>query len=223
MEQDIFAAIAAGDKEAVAKLIDEHPELVHAKNAEGVTALMQARYEFKLEIVEILRQAADELDIFQAAALGDVAQLRKLLAGNPALTKAFSGDGATALHFACFFNKPEAAEELIRSGADVNMVSRNTMRVTPLHSAAATRNAELVKLILRAGADPNPQQQSGYTALHSAAFHNDAEMARALLDAGADRNLRSDDGLTAVELATQKNHGDVAAVLAESDRTGAKR
>jgi uncharacterized protein len=211
MEQDIFSAISASDAGKVKELIAQHSDVAHARNQAGVSALMQARYENKLEIVELLRKAAGELDAFEAAAVGDVARLRALLANDPHRVSAQSSDGFTPLHLACFFSQPEAAEFLVRQGADPNAVSPG--RIAVIHSAAASRSAAMVKLVLQAGANPNLQQKGGYTALHEAAMHNSAERAQALLDAGADRTIRSDDGLTAAEMAAQKGNKEVLELL----------
>ena len=211
MEQDIFSAISAGDMAKVKELIAQHPDVAHTRNLVGVSALMQARYENKLEVVALLHMATRDLDVFEAATLGDIARLRVLLANDSNLVKAQSSDGFTPLHLACFFGQPDAAEILVRQGADPNAVSPN--RIAVVHSAAASRNAALVKLVLQAGANPNLQQQGGYTALHEAAMHNSVERAQALLDAGADRSIRSDDGLTAAEMAAQKGNQEVLALL----------
>jgi len=217
MEQDIFAAITADDPGKVKELIAQHPDVAHARNQAGVSALMQARYENKLDLVELLRQAGN-FDVFEAAALGDVSRLRALLASDPNLMKAQSSDGFTPLHLACFFSQPEAAELLVRQGADANAVSPT--RIAVIHSAAASRNAAMVKLVLKAGANPNLQQQGGYTALHEAAMHNSVERAQALLEAGADLAIRSDDGLTAAQMATQKGNKEVLAVLQARSQKG---
>ena len=144
MEQDVFAAITANDKDRVAQLIAADPAVAHARNAAGISALMQARYENRAEIVELLRPAAGELDIFEAAALGDVARLNKLLTNDREVVKARSADGFTPLHLACFFGQLKAAEILIQHGADTNAVSPS--RIAVIHSAAASRNAALLKL-----------------------------------------------------------------------------
>ena len=211
MEQDIFSAITAGDTDKVRELIAQLPDVAHARSQAGVSALMQARYENKLEIVALLRQAAGDLDIFEAATLGDIPRLRTLLATDHDLVKAQSSDGFTPLHLACFFGQVEAAELLVRQGAEVNAVSPS--RIAVIHSAAASRNAALVKLVLQAGANPNLQQQGGYTALHEAAMHNSVERAQALLDAGADLAIRTDEGLTAAEMAEQKGSKNVLELL----------
>ncbi len=212
MAQDIFAAITANDQERVTQLIAAEPAVAHARNAGGISALMQARYENRLEIVELLRKAAGDLDIFEAAALGDVARLKGLLASEGGLVKARSTDGFTPLHLACFFGQLDAAEGLLQHGADPNAVSPN--RIAVIHSAAASRNAALLKLVLRGGANPNLQQQRGYTALHEAAMHNSVDRAQALLDAGADLGVKTDDGQTAAEMAAQNGSTAVAELLA---------
>ena len=212
MEQDIFAAISANNKERVTKLIAADASVAEARNSGGVSALLQARYENRLEIVDLLRPMAGDLDIFESAALGDVARISKLLAIDGELAKARSSDGFTPLHLACFFGQLEAAETLVRHGADPNAVSPS--RIAIIHSAAASRNAALLKVVLGAGAKPDTQQQRGYTALHEAAMHNSVERARALLDAGADPAIKSDDGQTAADMAEQNHNQEVAALLA---------
>ena len=216
MEQDIFSAISGNETGKVKELIAQHRDVAHTRNPAGVSALMQARYENKIEIVELLRKAAGELDVFEAAALGDVARLRTLLTSDPHQVQAQSRDGFTPLHLACFFSQPEAAEFLLQRGAEANAVSPG--RIAVIHSAAASRNAAMVKLVLQAGANPNLQQQGGYTALHEAAMHNSVERAQALLDAGADRTIRSDDGLTAAEMAAQKGNREVLELLQDRRR-----
>jgi ankyrin repeat protein len=217
MAADIFKAIGDNDKAAVEELTRQNPDLAHARNPGGVSALLQARYEGRHEIVTVLRKAAGELDVFQAATLGDTSRLQHLLAGDPALAQAYSGDGFTALHLACFFSQPQAAEILLRSGADVNAVSRNPMKVTVINSAAASGLAEVVAMALKAGADPNARQMAGYTVLQSAAARDSVEMVQALLDAGADPSLQSDDGKTALD----KAGPTVAALLRQKAKASA--
>ena len=219
MEKDIFAAITANDKERVVQLIAADPSVAHVRNSSGISALMQARYENRMEIVDLLRQAADDLDIFESSAFGDVARLNKLLANDADLVKARGADGFTPLHLACFFGQLDAAEILVRYGADTNAVSPSHIAV--IHSAAASRNADLLKLVLGAGADPDRQQQRGYTALHEAAMHNSVERAQALLKAGADPAIKSDEGQTAADMAAQNGNREVLEILQSFRRSAA--
>ncbi|MGC2111075.1 MAG: ankyrin repeat domain-containing protein [Candidatus Korobacteraceae bacterium] len=211
MAEDIFTAIRAGDNLTVARLIEGDPSLAHAQNPAGVSALMQARYENKLEIVALLRSAVGELDVHEATALGDVSRLQTLLSNDLELVNSRSNDGFTPLHLACFFGHLQAAEILIRNGADPNALSTNQIAI--IHSAAASRNAEIVKLVLAAGTNPNSQQQGGYTALQGAALHNNVAMVRALLEAGANPSIANDEGLTAADLAAKQGAKEVAELL----------
>ena len=84
---------------------------------------------------------------------------------------------------AAFFGQPAAVRFLIDRGADVHAVARNAMRVQPLHAATAARNAESVRLLLEAGADPDAEQQEGWTPLMAARLHDDHEIVELLLAA----------------------------------------
>jgi len=201
MSEEFFSAIHDNDRGRVEQMLAADPTLAKSHNPNGVSALMQARYEGRHEIVELLRTKAGDTDIFEAATLGDVARLRELLTGSADLAKSYSADGFTALHLATFFGQLEAAEELLRQGADVNAIASNNMRVTVINSAAASGRADVVKLVLRAGADPNARQMMGYTALHAAAARDNVEMVKDLLDAGADPSLTNDEGKTAADKA----------------------
>src|SRR5580698_2777474 len=170
MSDDIFEAVKQNDLLQISDLIEREPELARARNQNGVSVLMQSVYENKPEITKRLRSVVGDLDLYEAAALGDVARLQMLLAANAAQVNSRSGDGFSPLHLACFFRQPEAAHVLLAAGADAKAVSAH--RIAVIHSAAASRDAGLV---LAAGADPNVTQNGGYTALPSAATHNNVE------------------------------------------------
>jgi uncharacterized protein len=169
--------------------------------AGGVSPLLEAQYAMDEERVAALLAEGPELDVHEAAAVGDVDRLRELLDGRPELASAVATDGFTALHLAAFFRRPEGVRLLLERGADPNAVAENAMRVTPLHSAAARGDHVAVRLLLAAGADPNARQQGGFVPLHAAVAVGDRELAEMLLAAGADPNARTDDGRTPEDLA----------------------
>ena len=194
----IFDAIAAGDLERVRELA---PAEGAARNEQGVSALMIARYHGRQDAAEAIRPHAGELDVFEAAATGDVERLRALLTADAGLARAFSSDGYTALHYACFFGSADAACALVDAGADLEAFATGENRVAPLQSAAAAGNADAARVLLDAGADVNCRGQGSFTPLHSAAQNGDETLARLLLERGADREARLADGRAPRDLA----------------------
>jgi ankyrin repeat protein len=126
-----------------------------------------------------------ELDVFEAAALGDAARLRELLGADSKLAHARSDDDFTALHYAAFFDGPETALLLVDHGADVNAFADNELGVHPLNSAAAAGRLEVAAILLEHGADPNATTRGGFTPLDAARENGDEKLAELLRSHGA--------------------------------------
>jgi ankyrin repeat protein len=208
MHTEFLQAVQAGNASAVRELLDRDPSLATTRDAAGVSALMHALYRGHTPVLDLLRAAHPQLDIFEASSLGDSARIDQLLRRDPKLVNARSADGFTALHFACYFTQEEAMRMLLAAGADVTAVSNNPMQLMPLHSAASARNLPAVRALLDHGAPVNAKQQQGWAPLHAAAQNGDAEMYRFLVSRGADPNQPNDDGVTAAQLAKKSGIGD---------------
>lgn len=208
--EEFLAAVRAGDTAAVAAALRAQPSLAGARDAQGVSAYLWACYARQADVRALLRAALPALDVFEAIAAGEDERALDLLAAQPALAHAWTGDGFTPLHYAGFFARPVVAERLLVLGADAAVPAKNAMRVAPLHSAAAARALDVVRLLLAAGAPPDARQHGGWTALMSAGQHGDDALAELLLAHGAARDVRADDGRTAAELAAAQGHGALA-------------
>jgi len=216
MREELIAAVQAGDAARVRELLAADQTLAEARDENGVSALMLSRYHAApAEVTSALFAACDDVDVFEAATLGEIGRLEQWLNEDQALVSRRSADDATPLHFAAFFAQPEAARLLVDRGADVHVVSPTFGNVTPLHSAAAGGSAEIVHTLLVAGADPNARQNGGFVPLHAAAQNGDAEMTRDLLEHGADPQLATDDGRKALAIAEEQGHEAVATLLRE--------
>jgi len=210
---EAFEALKKGDVAKVKSLVAANPALATAKDAQGVSLLLQARYRFLGPLVDQIRAAHPGIDLYEACALGDTKRIAELLGANAGSLQSYSADGYTPLHLAAFFGQVEAMKLLLDRGAKIEAVSTNAMKVTPLHSATAGGSVEAVELLLAKGANANARQHGGFLPLQSAASNGNVAMVKALLEKGADASLASDDGRTAADLARAQDNDEVLALL----------
>lgn len=210
----IFDAVAADDPEAIERLLADRPELAWARDDDDLTPVMVARYGFAMAALDrLLAARGDDLDVFEAAGVGRGDLVRAAVAADRSLATAWSPDGFTALHLAAFFGADDAAGALVAAGADCNAISRNAMRVRPLHSAAAGRHEAICRLLIERGADVDAVQRGSLTALMAAASNGDAALVELLVAAGADPAATADDGRSAADMARDAGHPELAARL----------
>jgi len=210
MSEKLFEAIAAGATDEVRSLVADDPALASARGADDVSAVRTARYRGRIEIVEMLVTAGADLDVFDAAALGRTDRLGEILGARPDLVDAIAPDGFTPLQLASFFGHCDAARLLVDRGAPTATVSANPMAIHALNAAAAGGHAEVVALLLDAGANPDARQHGGLTALMSCAAGGSEAGVTALLARGADPSALSDDGRGAAAFAEERGHSALA-------------
>jgi ankyrin repeat protein len=214
MSQLLLNLIRRGQASELAAIVAESPEAARARDAQGVSMLMWSIYTRQPAIVNCLRPAAGELDVFEAAALGDCDRLHALLIADAMQVWAVSADGWAPLHLAAAFGGPEAVKLLLGHGAHEHQVSRNPQRNQPLHAAIALGGSvDTVRLLLDAGADVNATQAGGFTPLPQAAAAGKQEIVQLLLDHGARKDARCDQGKLPCEYARERGYSVVAGLL----------
>ncbi len=139
--------------------------------------------------------------------------VRQILQRDPKLIDAYAADGFTPLGLASFFKHEALAEFLLSAGANPSLPSNNAFRVAPLHSAAASKNVKIAKLLIDAGADVNAKQQEGITPLHSAAHNGDLDMAELLLKRGSKKYQTTEKGKTPYDYAAEIGHVELMKLL----------
>jgi uncharacterized protein len=214
MSQHLLNMIRRGQAAEIAALVAETPAAARSRDAQGVSMLMWSIYSRQPEITKCLHAAARELDVFEAAALGDCARLQEIVAGDAMQVWAISADGWAPLHLAAAFAGPDTVRLLLEHGAHTHQISHNPQRNQPLHAAIALGDSqETILLLLEAGADVNATQAGGFAPLHQAAAAGKRELVAVLLENGARRDTRCDQGKLPSDYARERGHGAIAELL----------
>ena len=74
-------------------------------------------------------------------------------------------------------------------------------------------HVEVIKLLLRYGADVDMRDKDGITAIMFASFHGHLGAVQVLLSAGADADYTNKEGRNALQLARSAGHIDIAEVI----------
>ena len=111
-------------------------------------------------------------------------------------------------------NDHAAALRLLAKSADPNAAGPDG--TTPIMWAAANDDVELVRALIKAGANVRTRNQFGTCAITEAATIGSAPIIGALLKAGADPNTKNPEGETPLMAVARSGHVDAAALLLEA-------
>lgn len=221
MATPLTASINAGHAEITKLLIAKGAD-VNAKDRSGRTPLGIALDKGQREIADLLRQhgakeeksagqsnAQPAKTLHQAAADGDLEQVRKLIAQG-ADANATEGERTwTPLLAAATKGHAEIVKFLLESGAKVN--AADSYGYTPLYYAIWSDDKETIKALVVGGADVNkrPANRVDYPPLVYAIWQGKKDNVEILLDAGADINTKDDAGNTTLFWAAFFSQRDV--------------
>ncbi|KAJ6306558.1 hypothetical protein OIU78_021801 [Salix suchowensis] len=211
-----FAAV--GGRAHVCRYLTEEAKLdVNVRDGKGETPLHYSistdRYQTAVHLLEKganPNAATDEgLTPLHFAAKSGLKKLLLLLIMKGAKVDAKANSG-TPLQWAASHGQKKAVEILLDKHADPNMVFDFVH--SPLMASILASSFECVKLLLRAGADPNTCSR-GKTPLEVAASNGETEIMRCLLNAGADPKVTNNFGFTPVEVAALAGHSEGVRIL----------
>jgi ankyrin repeat protein len=223
-------AIEDGDLDAVKALIEDDGSAVDTPIEYGehsITPLLKAAWDGDVPIVQYLigkgadvnARATDtkETALINAVTREHTEVIKALLAAKADVTLRNSFD-FNAFTSAVAAGNQEIAALLLDASAKVG---EGASGLTPLAFAVSTGNVEMIRFLVKRGADVNQGAKSGgQTALISAIYGAQIESVKTLIELKADVNAKMKDGTTPLKLARKGDQEEIAALL---EAAGAKQ
>lgn len=212
------------------RLLDEGADVNTRSENGGLRPIHYAVYQGKGDMLQLFVKrgadinAADEkgmTPLHYAAERGEYGFCTYLLQQG-AKHKVFCKDHMAPIHYAAKSKKDECCRRLIQGGADKDLISRYTLRWTPLQFAAMSGDERTFIALLEMGCDPRvgkppdlprPYEQAFKFPLHYVASKGTADAALKLLDLGFDPDAKNASRKTPMELAEKHGQPRVASVL----------
>jgi uncharacterized protein len=214
-------AARAADRETVNRLIAAG-DPVDAAEPDGTTALHWAVYHDDLAMTGRLLDAGANVNaanrngatpLTLACTNAGTAIVDRLLKAGA--DPGVAPSGAPPLLACAQRGAVPSVQMLIARGADVN--AKDSWRgQTPLMWAAAENHADLIKVLLAAGAAVDARSNGTFTALMFAVRQDAREAVRLLVAAGADVNLTGPNGQDVLRLAITNRHYTLAVALLDA-------
>ncbi len=220
---DFDAAISRGDLKAVAALLDAgHPaDTPIGEGAGRRTPLQEAAWSGRTAIARLLLERGADPNappavygtaLHAAAARGWDDVVAALLEKGARVDER-DERGGRALHSAASNGNRDMAQILIKWGA---RVEESEPGYTPLMYAAMGDDAEMIRLLAKAGARVDVAAKGEYggdNPLLLAAQNGRVEAVRALVELKANLNVRTQQGETALDLARAAGHEEIVTIL----------
>jgi uncharacterized protein len=211
--EDFLESIRKNDNSKMLQILKEQPRLADTRDKDGVSAIFLALYRGNKQGAQEIASRKSSLDIHEAAALGNLPQLKNLLDHDKSLVGSYSPDGFTALALAAYLGQKDAVQRLLEAGADPNAVAKNETGFTALTGAVSQNHNEVAKILVENGANVNYSYEDGFTPLIHAAHAGNFELVKLLLEKGANPKAKNSEGKTPIAYAREKGHDKVTELL----------
>jgi ankyrin repeat protein len=159
------------------------------------------------------RRQIHKSPLILAAAMGDLAEVEKLVGEGADVNKATKEDGCTPLIVAATMGQLAVVRYLVQHSADKNKA--DNAGTTPLLIAAQGGHLTVVQYLIQQGADKEKAINNGATPLFIAAQDGHLVVVQYLVQQGADKNKATSNGATPLWIAAGKGHMAVVQFLVQ--------
>ncbi|XP_042907067.2 uncharacterized protein [Parasteatoda tepidariorum] len=210
-------AAAKGHTRVVKLLVEKYGAAIDGLTLSKQTALHLAAEQGRFETCRMLIDMKADTNATDnrgqtpllLAAENDHSEVVKLfLQIRPDLVTMASSSGITCGHIAAAKGSVAVIKGLMKFDPKLVTTARSKNNSTALHQAAQGGNAEVVQVLLEAGANPTDETDEGYTPLHIAAKYGHLEVLHMLKSAISWRYASKKTGMTALHVASSAGQED---------------
>lgn len=219
----LHLAAMNGYTELVKFLIRDHNAVVDILTLRKQTPLHLAAASGQMNVCKLLLELGANIDAtddvgqkpIHVAAQNNYSEVAKLfLQQHPNLVMATSKDGNTCAHIAAMQGSVKVIEELMKFDRNGVISTRNKLTdSTPLQLAAEGGHADVVKVLVRAGASCTDENKSGFTAVHMAAKNGHGQVLEVMRSTNSLRVSSKKLGLTPLHVAAYYGQADTVREL----------
>jgi ankyrin len=135
-------------------------------------------------------------------------KITRWLIDNGVCVNITNSKGITPLLYATRYGYTNLVQTLVENGANVNCHTSCLNNATPLHIAVLKNNEDVIKTLLKSGADPTLFCSYNQTPLHWASAYGNLQSLKIMETYGADLSIQMNDesGYQAIHLAAGSGH-----------------
>ena len=190
------------------------------QDCENDTALHVAVEEKHADVVQVLIDAGADIEtkndegrspLHVASISGELTTVKMLVKAG-ADVRATDAERETCLLFAAYFGHTDTVRYLVCL-PEVDLNHQESTNCTALHIAVKRKHADVVEVLIDAGADIETKNDEGRSPLHVASISGELTTMKMLVEAGADVRATDAKRVTCLTLATYFGHTDTVRYL----------